>query len=63
MTILASVLNTLQFAHVETGHTPEDRVAIIKATVHQGINRKDSILISQIPSNLPDIMHLNGPNT
>ena len=27
------VLNTLQFAHLETGQTPEDRVAVIKVTI------------------------------
>ena len=31
------VLNTLQCAHVETGQTPEERVAVIKVTTHQGI--------------------------
>ena len=44
VTILVSVLNTLQFAHVETGQTSEDRVAVIKATTHQGISRQDSSL-------------------
>ena len=36
MTVLASkcVLNTLQFAHVETGQAPEERVVVIKATTH-----------------------------
>ena len=32
------VLNSLEFAHVETGHTPEDRVAVIKATAHSNSN-------------------------
>ena len=32
------VLNTLEFAHVETGQTPEERVAVIKATAHQDIS-------------------------
>ena len=27
----------LQFLHVETGQTPEETVAIIKVTIHQGI--------------------------
>ena len=31
------VLNTLQFAHVENGKIPEERVAVIKATTHQSI--------------------------
>ena len=53
------VLNTLQFAHVETGQIPEQRVAVIKATTHQGISRQDSSLISQILSNRPEVMHLN----
>ena len=34
------VLNTLQFAHVEKGQTPEETVAVIKATTHQGISRQ-----------------------
>ena len=44
------VLNTLWFAHVETGQTPE-RVTVIKATAHQGISCQDSNLISQVLSN------------
>ena len=47
------VLNTLQFVHVETGQILAERVAVIKATIHQGISRQDSGLISQILSNLP----------
>ena len=38
VTIVASVLNTLQFVHVETGQTPEKRVAVIKTTTFQGIS-------------------------
>ena len=53
------VLNTLLFAHVESGHTPEERDAVIKATTHQGISRQDSSLISQMLSNPPQITHLN----
>ena len=49
-----SVLNTLQFAHVDTGQTPEERVAVVKETTHQGISRQDSSLISQVLSNPPD---------
>ena len=54
------VLNTLvlQLAHVETGQTPEERVAVIKATIHQGISRQDSSLIWQILFNRPKITHL-----
>ena len=53
------VLNALQFAHVETGQTPEERVAVIKATTHQGISCQDSSLISQVQSNSPEITNLN----
>ena len=53
------ILLTLQFAHVETGKTPEEKVAVIKVTTHQGINRQDSSLICQILIDLPEIMHLN----
>ena len=53
------VLNTLQFADVETGQTPEERAAVMKVTTHQGINCQDGNLISQILSSPPDIMHLN----
>ena len=28
------VLNTLQFAHVETGQTPEQRAALVQTTTH-----------------------------
>ena len=44
--------------HVETGHTPEERVAVIKASTHHGISHQDSSLISQV-SNPPEIMNLN----
>ena len=53
------VLNTLQFAHLETGQTPEERVAVIQVTTHQGISHQDSSLISQVLSNPPEIMNLN----
>ena len=53
------VLNTLQFVHVETGQTPEERVAVINVTTHQGISRQDSSLISQVLSNPPEITNLN----
>ena len=53
------VLNTLKFVHVETGQTPEKRVAVIKAISHQGISGQDSSLISQVLSNLPEITNLN----
>ena len=53
------VLNTLQFEHVETGQTPEETVAVIKATTHQGISRQDSSLLSQVLSNLPEITNLS----
>ena len=43
-----SVLNTLQFSHVKTGQTPEERVAVIKVSTHQGISHQDSSLISQV---------------
>ena len=53
------VLNTLQFAHVETGTTPEERVTVIMATIHQlkALAASISNLICQILSNLPEIMH------
>ena len=53
------VSNTLQFEHVETGQTPEERVAVIKATTHQGIGFHDRSLISHILSKPPEITHLN----
>ena len=53
------VLNTLQFAYVETGQTPEERVAVIKVTTHQSISCQDNSLISQILSNPPEITNLN----
>ena len=31
------VLNTMQFVHVENGQTPEQRVAVVEMTAHQGI--------------------------
>ena len=52
------MLNTLYFAHVETGQIPEERVAVITATAHQGISCQDS-LISQVLSNPPEITNLN----
>ena len=45
-------LKQLKFSHVEIGQTPEERVAVIKVTTHQGINSQDSSLISQVLSNL-----------
>ena len=53
------VLKTLQFAYVETGHTPEEIVAVIKGTTHQGINHQDRNFISQVLFYQPEIMHLN----
>ena len=53
------VFNTLQFMHVQTSKTPEENVAVIKATTHQGISHQDSSLISQILSNQPELTHLN----
>ena len=53
------VLNTLLFAHFETGQTLEERVAVIKATGHQGIGCQDSSLISQVLSNPPEITNMN----
>ena len=47
------VLNTLQLVNVEIGQTPEERVAVIKATTHQGIKCQHSSLICQILSNPP----------
>ena len=44
--------------HVEARLTPEERVAAIKVTIHQGIGRQDSSLISQIVSNPLEITHL-----
>ena len=48
------VLNTLQFAHLETGQTPEETVAVIEAITHQGNCCQNSSLISQVLSNLPE---------
>ena len=53
------LLNTLQFVHVETGQIPEERVAVIKASTHQGISCQDISLISQLLSNPPEIRNLN----
>ena len=53
------LLNALQFAHAETGQTPEERVAVIKVTTHQCISHQDSSLISQVLSNPPKITNLN----
>ena len=50
------ILNTLQFVHGENGQNPEERVAVIKLTTHQGIGCKDSSLICQILSNPPEII-------
>ena len=36
------VLITLQFVHVQTGQTPKERFAVIKAATHQGISCQDS---------------------
>ena len=52
------ILNTLQFVHVENGQTPEERVAVIKLTTHQGIACKDSSLICQRLSNPPEIINI-----
>ena len=54
------ILNTLQFAHVETRQTPAERVAVIKGTTHQGISQQDSSLICQILSNPPEITFVEG---
>ena len=51
------VLNALHLAHVETGQTPEVRVAVINTTTYQG--HQDSSLVSKILFNLPEITHLN----
>ena len=53
------VLDTLQFAHVETGQTPKERVAVMKETTHQSSSHQDSSFICQILSNSPKITHLN----
>ena len=39
--------------------TPEEGVAVIKATTYQGNSRQDSSLISQILSNPTEITNLN----
>ena len=52
------VLKKMLFAHVETGQTPEGRVAVIKVTTHQGIGFQDTSLVCQILSSRPGIMHL-----
>ena len=59
MTILPSVLNTLQFAHVETGQTSEKTLAVVQKTAHQSICCQDSSLICQVLSDPPEITHSN----
>ena len=54
-----NVLNTLQFVNIKSGQTPEERVAVIEMTTHQGISRHDSSLISQVLSDPPEITYLN----
>ena len=54
-----SDLNTLQFVNVETGQTPEERVAVINATACQGIIHQYNSLISQVLCNPPEITNLN----
>ena len=41
-------LNILQFVHVKTGQTPEERIAVIKAPIHQGTGRQDMKHVLQI---------------
>ena len=43
----------------ETGQTPDERVAVIKAATHKGISCKYRTLICQILSDLPEITYLN----
>ena len=42
------VLNTLQFANVETGQTSEERHEVIKVATNQGISHQNNSLISQV---------------
>ena len=53
------VLNTPYYAHVETGQAPEQRVAVVQTTTHQGICLQDSSLTRQILSGLNEITNLN----
>ena len=53
------VLNTLYFVNVETEQIPEERVAVIKPTGHQGIGCHNGSLVSQVLSNPPEITNLN----
>ena len=50
-------LNTLQFMHVETGHTSEKRIAVVQTTTHLVIYRQHSSLVCQILSDLLELMH------
>ena len=43
---------------VETRQTPEERVAVIKATGHQGIGCLDISLISQVHAKMTKILHV-----
>ena len=53
------ISGTLEFAHVKTRQTSEERIAIVKVTTHPGICRQDSNLICQILSTLSEIIYLN----
>ena len=53
------VLNTLEFAHVETGQTPKERISLMKVTAYQSISCKNGSIISQVLSNSLEIMNLN----
>ena len=54
------ILNTLEFAHVKTGQTSEERVAIVKTTTQQIICYQANSLIYQLLlSNPPEITLLN----
>ena len=53
------VVDTLEFVHVQTSQTSEERITIVKVNTCQRICYKDRSLISQILSNLPEIMQLN----
>ena len=54
-----SLKNILQFAHVKTGQTYEERIAIVKTTTHQGTCCQERRLICHILSNTLETTHLN----
>ena len=53
------ILDTLELAHVKTGQISEERIAIVKMTIHHRIRCQDNSLICWILSKLPEIKHFN----